>query len=419
MNKYSKVLAIGSVAIILSSGLSGAASAEEESKTSGRGASQSQVEAGALAESEETPINVINGINAIVDASHNELAGSFSDLAVSEDGGHLIVSLTETDSDNVAIIDTISRSAGIAIVIQGAKRSLKSLYDEQQVVSDHLPEIRAAGIPITVWGPSPQMGLTQIDVEVITPETKSVLERITGLPIHLYVEDPIELYSRDSDFVPMTGGTVTIDKQTGESCTNGVGVYDPLGQQFIYGTDHCYNTNDIVLNKRFSTSGTAIGNQVINQASVHRDTGLVNGPGSGLVWQGGLATTVAIGVGGPTTAVPGLQVYHSGAWQGENGYFDVQNAAHQCFTFSNGDYYCDLIAIRGHAATSIGGSGDSGAPVYTKSGGKVYIAGVVTGGNGEGVTCANYANITSCTRKLWITDFRSGADLWRLKLVLR
>lgn len=395
----------------------------------GAPAAYGQVANSKLTPDVDTPIAVSTSLDEIYARGEADLSSTFAGTRISPDQRSIIVYATSDDGEIGELVSRLSVANDIRIDVVVVPRSLSYLKSGEEQISDHFGELLQAQIRPLIWGPDVEKGVLFVELENATNHAQDVLEKIAGQPVEIRPSrgSPEAFVGRATDTPKWNAGDA-ISNGSGQ-CSSGFAVKDPVNHWYFMTADHCFNNGDMVKNYKaaYPTAGSSSNNmglEVINQGNINRDMALIDASGSGLVWQGGPATNAVIGVGGVATVSAGSHVYHSGAIQGENGDFIVQNSARFCISLSvGGGVYrtdCEVYQANGAQFTSRAGPGDSGGPVYTKANGKVYAAGVLAGGLGGGysVGCVHYTG-SSCSYGLLFTDFRTVANLWSLTPILR
>jgi len=224
-------------------------------------------------------------------------------------------------------------------------------------------------------------------VVVSTSLPASVLISALGvMAAHVVVEDGrVTQQGRFNDFSPFWGGAyVNVSAYpAGGACSTGFSVKNAAGTRFMMTAGHCWYTGTAVVSGNGDSLGT-VGNVHYGGGSYDMEW-IAGGSYGASIYSGTSSTdTSYLAVGGATDPVEGRDIYcRSGITTFQKCGQTVESmSAFECFA-NNSCTLATMMAYVPDASSGWGQPGDSGAPIYLRSGSpaKAYIRGMHIGLN--------------------------------------
>jgi len=268
-----------------------------------------------------------------------------------------------------------------------------------------------------VNGMGPSEGYGGMLIEVDDPATAAsnplfagAAQRLTALaagqnPMVFRKAPKHSLMSRIADSSPWWGGARTVIPALGTACTSGFSVLGPNSTPYMLSAWHCPQglVNLPVVNGSSQLIGVSwFGRN--SDVSKPSDSSLIANIASNgnRIYTGGTGTgESSSAVVGQVSNFNGSTVCQSGMWSGEICGITVANVNFTC------NYSGQLVSpcIMATKSTDAVSSGDSGGPVYVKSGSNVFAVGSVSGGvsSSFSLPCPGLGG-TSCSTVLLYVD---------------
>jgi V8-like Glu-specific endopeptidase len=127
------------------------------------------------------------------------------------------------------------------------------------------------------------------------------------------------------------------------------------------------------------------------------------------VFTGGTRSSTAIPVAGLGQLQSGIQVCYSGATSGEHCGFTVEGPPEDVNFKSNGSQVTISHEWRATGADCTSRKGDSGSPVYIRSGGVAYAVGILSGGQVQPNSCPFYFTPIKLALQLYDVRLRTAS----------
>lgn len=383
-----------------------------------------------LAENPEV-VKVDTVTNSAVDAAlrvgaaaEQASTSTFGGVFLTDNGSHLNIYITEPNlAEKQRLVDASGLETDQISFVE-AEHSWADLNRVQEDLTSDFSTLTAAGLDIRSWAVYPAENAIKVEVAESNAGQHRSADLFASYGSLVEVESVPEvetsmLMDRHNDFAAWNGGSFITDNKTGD-CTSGVPVHDGLGTKYLLTAEHCFSLGARVYNKSALIprgTGNFIG-VVSNVLGGNRgiDAALINTNSSKLIFTGYTTGATTANISGFVGSPAGAKVCHSGAFEGEICGFSVD--ANGCNTFNGGKTYCNLLHASGTNPQAVG-EGDSGGPVFTRTGSTVRASGIVTGGTHSTgmVQCNNwYPQWTGrlCGSGLWYTDIYAPVNAWTL-----
>jgi len=374
----------------------------------------------------------IEALNKLIEERPDEFAG----ISIDEEQGKIVVRHSSGNDpyrmrEMIGALPRVSRrmarEQSLSIELRPVARNHRQLEMVFQRLLQSEPWARLAKPVLTGWEIDVEKNVVAVSVKSITPELRQAATRTFGSAIELRVETNNNTqYSRSNDFAPWWGGIpirglipFAVFANEIAECTAGFPVSEPGGAiTGLLTAGHCFGKGNAITQKSDNEWVGAILER--GNSNMGLDFALVGfGDGYGdRIWTSENTARLINNSSSPNgvAAFPvqvGTVVCFNGAKTKERcaGKITSLNSCKVVDAFTT---TCGLVVTKATDGTKMAGVGDSGGPVYRKSGTLVLPEGIIIGGNGSAGTEVWYHPIGKVLKEIEKSPDIGGFGPWHV-----